>query len=107
MTAAFLYGAAIWPIFLTQRHGDDLVRAILERGGADQRSGAGRRTDVVLQSMQTSMAVELPLFSASMRPPTRAGSDGYTNAASYPMVSLAELGASAAGTTYGFASLLV
>jgi len=104
VTAAFLYGAAIWPLFLTQRFGDDVVRAILDEEAATG-AAALAATDVVLQAMQTSTAAEYPLFSAwNAATGTRAGTGGYTDAATYPMVTVAELGASASGTTSGFAS---
>lgn len=104
VTASFLYGAAIWPVFLTQRFGDDIVRAILDEEG--QTGGAAlAATDVVLGSMQTSMAVEYPRFASwNAATGTRAGSGGYTDAAKYPMVTVAELGTSASGTSSGFAS---
>ncbi len=104
VTASFLYGAAIWPVFLTQRFGDDIVRAILDQEGQTGGSALAA-TDVVLQSMQTSMAVEYPLFSSwNAATGTRAGSGGYTSAATYPMVTVAELGTTVSGTNSGFAS---
>lgn len=105
VTSAFLYGAAIWPVFLTQRHGDDIVRAIL-----DQEALAGdpvlAATDVALQASQAAMATEYPAFAAwNAATGTRAGHGGYPEAAMYPMVTIAELtGGRAQGITSGFAS---
>jgi hypothetical protein len=105
VTAAFLYGAAIWPVFLTSRHGDEVVREILEQ---EAQSGGSTlaATDLVLQSLHTSMAIDSPQFAAwNAATGTRAGIAGYTSAAQYPMVSISELeGSSASGVTSGFSS---
>lgn len=109
VTSAFLYGAAIWPVFLTQRHGDDLVRSILEQEGKDGDSALAA-TAAVFATFATdassSLAAEYALFSAwNAGTKTRAGSGGYTNAASYPMVRVAELEPEGvSGITSGFAS---
>lgn len=105
VTSAFLYGAAIWPVFLAQRHGDDLVRRIFDRealaGGP-----ALAATDVVLAASQSALATEYPAFAAwNAATGTRAGRGGYAEAAMYPMAAVAELtGGSARGITSGFAS---
>jgi hypothetical protein len=104
VTSAFLYGAAIWPVFLTQRHGNDVIRAIF-----DQEALAGpalAATDVALHASQAAMATEVPMFAAwNAATGTRAGRGGYPEAAMYPMVTVAELtGGRARGITSGFAS---
>lgn len=104
VTSGFLYGAAIWPVFLTQRHGNELVRAIF-----DQEALAGpalAATDAALHASQSAMATEYPMFAAwNAATGTRAGRGGYPEAAMYPMAAVAELtGGSARGITSGFAS---
>lgn len=105
VTSAFLYGAAVWPVFLTQRHGNDIVRAIF-----DQEALAGgpalAATDVALEASQSALAAEYPRFAAwNAATGTRAGRGGYPEAAMYPMVTVAELtGGSAHAITSGFAS---
>ncbi|HEX2670946.1 MAG TPA: MXAN_6640 family putative metalloprotease, partial [Polyangiaceae bacterium] len=105
VTSAFLYGSAIWPVFLSERFGDDIVRSVLEeeaQGGA--RSIAA--TDAVLRTLQTSLADEFPLFAAwNAATGTRAGSAGYANAARYPEVAVDELAEpSSKAITSGLAS---
>jgi hypothetical protein len=104
VTSAFLYGAAIWPVFLTQRHGDDIVRAIFDQEAAGDPALAA--TDVALAARQSAMATEYPAFAAwNAATGTRAGAGGYPEAAMYPMVTVAELtGGRAQGITSGFAS---
>ena len=105
VTAAFLYGSAIWPQFLSERHGEEIVRAILEReaavGGASLAS-----TDSVLAEEQSSLAEEFALFSTwNAATGSRAGRGGYENAANYPLVPLKPLGSSPIrGVTSGLAS---
>ncbi|MET0792777.1 MAG: MXAN_6640 family putative metalloprotease [Polyangiaceae bacterium] len=91
VTAGYLYGAAIWPVYLSERYGDDIVRLILEQEGQTKASALAA-TDVVLQTLQSSLAQELPLFSAwNAATGTRAGVGGYAEAAEYPLVALTEL----------------
>jgi hypothetical protein len=91
VTSAFLYGAAIWPVFLTQRHGDDIVRRVLENE-ALAGATAVASTDVVLQAEGSSLAAEFPLFAAwNAATGTRAGTGGYTHASAYPLVQLKPL----------------
>jgi hypothetical protein len=105
VTTAFLYGSAVWPVFLSQRHGDEIVHAILEReseaGGSSLASA-----EAVLADRQTSLAREFALFSAwNAATGARAGTGGYADAANYPLVPLAELGAAPVhGISSGLAS---
>ena len=98
-------GAAIWPVFLSQRFGDDVIRQILEQEGTT--AGASLvATDSVLQTLQSSLRSEYPLFSAwNAATGSRAGSGGYPDAHNYPLVSVAELeGTGAQPITSGLAS---
>ena len=105
VTSAFLYGSAIWPVFLSERFGDDIVRSVLERE-AQQGEPAISATDAVLRTLQTSLADEFPLFAAwNAATGSRAGSAGYANALHYPEVDVAELAnPSSKAITSGLAS---
>jgi hypothetical protein len=93
VTAAFLYGSAIWPVFLSQRHGPEIMRTILEREASAGGSSLAS-TESVLADAQTSLADEFALFSTwNAATGSRAGTVGYQDAAKYPMVPLNELGA--------------
>ncbi len=105
VTSAFLYGSAIWPVFLSQRFGNDIVRAILEQEG-QQGDSAITATDAVLHAMQSSIADEFPLFAAwNAATGARTGTGGYLNAADYPEVAISELAsAGSQAITSGLAS---
>jgi len=91
VTSAFLYGSAIWPVFLSQRYDEDIVRSILEQE-AQQGDSAIVATDAVLHTLQSSIADEFPLFGAwNAATGTRTGSGGYENAKDYPEVEVTEL----------------
>jgi len=91
VTAEYLYGAAIWPVFLTARAGNDIVRAILEKEGATG-GPALVATDTVLTGLQTSLADEFATFSSwNVATGTRAGTGGYADAAKYPEAKLGTL----------------
>ena len=104
VTAGYLYGAAIWPLFLSERYGDDVVRLVLEQEG-QAKATALAATDLVLGTLQSSLAQELPLFSAwNAATGARAGTGGYAAAPDYPEVTLSELpaaGTSAITSDYG------
>lgn len=86
VTAGFLYGAAIWPVFLAKHQGDDSIRLVMDAVGA----GKGTvlpATDEVLATRGTTLADEFGTFAvwnAATGP--RASADGYPNAAKYPQV---------------------
>jgi hypothetical protein len=106
VTSDFLYGSAIWPVFLTQRHGNGIVKSILEQEG--KAGGAALdATDVVLQSEQSSLATEYATFAAwNAATGSRSGAGGYPDAAKYPEATLTELAVNttADGSTSGLAS---
>jgi len=105
VTAGFLYGSAIWPVFLSQRHGEAIVRSILETE-AERGTSALVATDAVLQTMQSSLAEEFPRFAAwNAATGARTGTGGYLNALDYPEVGVTELaGDRAQAITSGLAS---
>ena len=91
VTAGFLYGSAIWPVFLSERFGSDVVRLVLEQE-AIAGDPAIVAADTVLQTLNSSIAQEYPLFSVwNSATGTRTGTGGYEHAASYPLVSLVEV----------------
>lgn len=100
VTAGFLYGAAVWPLFLTLRHGPDTVRLILEKEADGTKSIAA--ADAVLLTKASSIAADLPLFGA-WNAATKAltGSGGYPDAAKYPGVKTEALADGVSGITSG------
>lgn len=100
VTAGFLYGSSVWPLFLTLRHGPDTVREIFERELDGTKSLAA--TDAVLIGKGSSLAEDYPLFGAwNTATKTLAGTGGYPDAAKYPGVKVAALAEGAAGITSG------
>lgn len=102
----FLYATAIWPVFLSERWGADVVREIHE-ALVDERAGVFAASAEVLQRYDSTLPDEFLRFAAynaatAERAPE---SGGYERAASYPPVEPtpfaavpgAELGETAAG----------
>jgi len=91
VTSGYLYGSAIWPVFLSQRFDEDIVRSVLEEE-AQQGDSALSATDAVLHTLQSSLADEFPLFAAwNAATGARTGTGGYVDAAEYPEVAISEL----------------
>ena len=100
VTAGFLYGAAVWPLFLTLRHGPDTVKMVLEAEAAGASSLVA--VDAVTKTKGSSLAQEMPLFGAwNAATKSLAGSDGYPDAAKYPGVKIDVLAEGAAAITSG------
>jgi hypothetical protein len=100
VTAGFLYGSSVWPLFLTLRHGPTTVREILEKEADGTKSLIA--TDAFLTSKGSSLAEDYPLFGAwNTATKTLAGTGGYPDAAKYPGVKLAALAEGATGITSG------
>jgi MYXO-CTERM domain-containing protein len=90
VTSGFLYGSAVWPLFLTLRHGPDTVRMILEHEADGTKAIAA--ADAVLITKGSSIAEDYPLFGAwNAATNTLAGTGGYPDAAKYPGVKIASL----------------
>lgn len=89
--AEYLYGSAIWPVFLTE-HIDP--KAVL---GAFQQEGklgppSMHAIDMALPAFGSSLADAFPTFASwNAGTGTRAGTGGYANAKTYPMVTLTPL----------------
>ncbi len=100
VTAGFLYGAAIWPLFLSQRHGSSFVREVLEQETDGTKAIAA--TDAVLKTKGSSIAQEYPLFGAfNAATKSLVGEGGYPDAAKYPGVKVEALAEGATGITSG------
>jgi hypothetical protein len=85
VTAGFLYGSGVWPLFLTQRYGSETVREIFENETDGTKSIAA--TEAVLASKGASLAEAYPLFGAwNAATKALAGEGGYPDAAKYPGV---------------------
>ncbi len=100
VTAGFLYGSAVWPLFLTASHGDTIVREVLELEATGKK--ALEATDEVLRGHGSSLADVYPRFAAwNAATAALAGTGGYPDAATYPGVKTVELGDGISGITSG------
>ena len=101
VTARYLYGAAIWPVFLANHYDPAIIREVLEEeasSGASALDAAG----VVLERRQTSLHEAWSTFwlwNASTA--DRADPNGYPDAARYPLAPTRELADVAKGVTSG------
>ena len=104
VTAGYLYGSAVWPLFLTLRHGETTVKDVLERQGNGEE--AVPAIDAVLKAKGTSLADEFPLFWAwNVGTKDRTGTGGYPDAAKYPGVkTIGVLEEGATGITSGLSA---
>lgn len=96
VTAGYLYGSSVWPLFLDVKFGAGTVRAIFE--AEVDGTKAIPAADGVLAGKGSSIAAAFPTFWAwNAATKTYAGGGGYPDAAKYPGVKLAPLedGASA------------
>jgi hypothetical protein len=106
VVAGFLYGSAIWPLFLSQRYDTALLLDTFER----QNQTGEPATSGVAAALATrggSLAAEFPLFATwNAATGTRAGTGGYAAAASYPEVTVEPLGVdgTAAGKMAGLSA---
>jgi hypothetical protein len=108
VVAAFLYATAIWPVFLSERHGAAIVREILEVEAA-KGSTVLEATETALSPRGSSLATEFTLFAAwNAATGKLAGGGGYPLSMSYPMVETTDLpstvGASVKGITSGLSA---
>ena len=85
----FLYATAIWPVFLSERFDDDVVREVLEQLTGD-RDGVFPATQQVLSARGSTLEREFLTFAAQnaatgVRAPDEGG---YLHAADYPLLEL-------------------
>lgn len=102
VTAGYLYGAAVWPLFLATSYGPETIREIFELEAEGKK--ALEATDAVLAKKGSSLAEAYPMFGAWNAATARlAGAGGYPDAASYPGVESAALEDGAGNITSGLA----
>ena len=88
VTGQFIYGSAIWPVFLDEHVGQDTIRAGLEQEGM---LGAPSMDAIsaALDAAGTSLADQYPTFMAwNAATGSRAGTGGYKSAKTYPTLDL-------------------
>lgn len=102
--ASYLYGTAIWPVFLTERHDDAIVREALEAEAAGRASLDA--VDAALAGRGSSLASEFPHFVAwNACTADRAGEGGYLAAHEYPSIDAPPpLEGSSGGVTSGLSN---
>lgn len=101
-TATYLYGSAVWPLFLTLKYDPDLVRLVFEEEAKGQKSLVA--VDAVLKTKGSSLADAYPLFGAwNAATKGLAGEGGYPDAAKYPGIKTLELADGAKDLTSGLA----
>lgn len=106
-TAGFLYGSAIWPVFLAQHRGPDTVKLVMESVGAG--NAVLPASELVMTAQATTLADEFGTFAIwNSATGARAGAGGYADAAKYPLVKVSDFPygtpAEVTGLTAGFAS---
>lgn len=91
VVADYLYGSAIWPVFLTEHVAPDAVRGSLEQE-ATLGPPSMKAIDAALPAFGSSLADAFPTFAAwNAGTGMRAGTGGYAKAAAYPMLTLTPL----------------
>jgi hypothetical protein len=104
--AGYLYGSAVWPLFLTLSEGDGTVKAILEHE-TNGKMKAMDATNAVLTAKGSSVGQAFTLFSAwnaATKGLLPLAGQGYPDAAKYPGVKKAALADGATGITSGYSS---
>lgn len=110
--AGYLYGSAIWPVFLGETHGPTIVQKIYDSIGASSGTVLDHTDQVLLAETtgKTTLADDFALFATwNAATGKRAGTGGYANAAKYPLIPTpAEfpdgIPAQVTGTTAGFST---
>ena len=91
VTAGFYYGSAVWPLFLEERFGHDVVREIFD-GLASTGGPVLDATARLLESRQTTLgAAFLDFVTWNVATGRRAGDGGYPDAKAYPEVPVVPL----------------
>jgi len=102
VTAGYLYGAAVWPLFLEKRHGAETIRAIFELE-AEGKTPLDAANDVLV-TKGSSLAEAFPMFAAwNVATAELAGPAGYPDAASYPGIETSPLDDGITAITSGLA----
>ncbi len=102
VTAGYLYGSAVWPLFLATRHGPETIREIFELEAEGRK--ALEATDDVLAKRGSSLAEAFPMFAAwNVATAKLAGTGGYPDGPAYPGIETAALEDGASNITSGLA----
>lgn len=100
VTAGFLYGSAVWPLFLSLAHGPDTIREIFELEAEGQAPLPA--TDAVLAKKGSSLVQAFPMFAAwNAATGELQSAGGYPDAAKYPGIRIGKLGDGVEGITSG------
>ncbi len=100
VAAGYLYGAAVWPLFLATSYGPETIREIYEAEAEGARPLEA--TNTVLGTKGGSLADAFPMFGAwNAATGKLAGTGGYADAASYPGVDTTPLADGTANVTSG------
>ena len=92
VTAGFLYGSAIWPLFLSIHHDEAFIRSVFEAEAASPSATPLATIETLLQAQSTSLAEEYPVFAAwNVGTGKQKSVGGYPDAAKYPGVKTAPL----------------
>lgn len=88
ITAGRLYATAIWPVFLSERHGQDVIREIFEASATGLTPATAAMASVLegLGSSLPSSFLEFAAYNAATGLRSVEG-EGYLHADTYPMVS--------------------
>lgn len=101
VTASYLYGAAIWPVFLAHREGAAIVRDVLEEGGASGAPALDAARAVLERRQRTLEEAWSTFWTWNASTGSRADTSGYPDAARYPLLPTRELTDTASGVTSG------
>lgn len=100
VTAGFLYGSAVFPLFLESVYGEGFVKATLEEEAKGTKAVSA--IDLVLKARGSALAEAYPLFGAwNAATKDRAGTGGYPDAAKYPGVKAEALEDDVSGISSG------
>lgn len=102
--STFLYGSAIWPLYLSLRFQNDVIHDIFVSESTDT-DDAMTTIDKVLKTKNASLATEYPLFAAwNVGTGSLASTGGYPDAATYPGIKTQGLtdGANAISSGFGY-----
>lgn len=88
VTSGFLYGSALWPLFLEERHGDSVVRGVLEEASSTGASVLDATAEVLAARGSTLGATFLHFATWNVATGRRAGDGGYPDARTYPEAKL-------------------
>ena len=100
VVTGYIYGSAVWPLYLSLRHGPTTVREVFDLEGSGAKSLEA--IDAVLRTKNSSLAESFPVFGAwNVATKSLAGTGGYPDAAKYPGITTLELADGVQGISSG------